>query len=201
MSGSDGRLDSAAVRGQILQLLDRDDVFILDTETTGLKNAEVIEVAVIDTQGKVLLDTLVKPRAAAMNPYAQRVHGISLDMLADAPEWPEVIPALQRILERGTVLAWNAAFDARMLKESNQAWELPHDRYLFVCAMRLYARLFGRRSYGLHRAIADAQLDHLLEVHSSHRALGDVRLVHELLATAGRSTAMPGNSLASAILP
>lgn len=186
---------------RIAELLDRDDVFILDTETTGLKNAEVIEVAVIDTRGKVLLDTLVKPRKAAMNPYAQRVHGISLNMLSDAPEWPDVQPGLQRVLDRGTVLAWNAGFDSRMLNESNQAWELPHDRFLFVCAMRLYARLFGRRSYALHKAIADAQLDHLLQIHSSHRALGDVQLVHGLLRAANPKGPTISSGSATAILP
>lgn len=199
MSSSGGQPHSATVIERIADLLDRDDVFILDTETTGLKNAEVIEVAVINTRGNVLLDTLVKPRSAAMNPYAQRVHGISLNMLADSPEWPDVVPELQRVLEQGTVLAWNASFDARMLKESNQVWELPHDRFLFVCAMRLYARLFDRRSYALHRAITDAQLDHLLQLHSSHRALGDVQLVLELLRSA--SSGADAGQRAAAILP
>jgi DNA polymerase-3 subunit epsilon len=186
MSGLGGFSDRDRLREQIGQLLDRDDVFILDTETTGLKNAEVIEVAIIDTHGTVLLDTLVKPRSSVMNPHAQRVHGITPEMLLDQPDWTEVFPVLRAILDRGTVLAWNASFDARMLKLSSEAWDLTHSRFLFVCAMRLYARLFGRRAYGLHRAVTDARLDHLLEVHSSHRALGDVNLVRELLQVASQ---------------
>lgn len=171
-------------RLQIAELLGRSDVFILDTETTGLRNAEVIEVSVINTKGEVLLDTLVEPAERVMNRHAQRVHGIDLEMLAGQPSWPEIMPALHEVLDRGTVLAWNASFDARMLKQTSEIWKLQQSRYLFVCAMRLYAGLFGRRTYALHKAVLDARLAHLLEEHQSHRALGDVRLVLALLRAA-----------------
>jgi len=52
---------------------------------------------------------------------------------------------------------------------------------LFVCAMRLYARLHGRSSFGLHKAVVAEGLDELLTQHASHRALGDVIFVLELL--------------------
>lgn len=179
LAPADDRANKA--RGAILELLRRDDVLILDTETTGLGDAEVIEVSLIDTSGTVLLDTLVRPRGGTMNPYAQRVHGITLEMLADQPSWPEVLPEMLRIAERSTLLAWNAQFDRLMLSNSSRAWELEPPRLLFVCAMRLYAQLHGRRGYGLHRAIRDRGMQHLFERHASHRSLGDVQLVLELL--------------------
>lgn len=37
------------------------DCVILDTETTGLHDAEIVQIAVIDHAGTVLLDTLVNP--------------------------------------------------------------------------------------------------------------------------------------------
>lgn len=175
-------------RQQIAELLGRSDVFILDTETTGLRNAEVIEVSIINTKGELLLDTLVEPSELVMNRHAQRVHGIALDMLAGQPSWPDVLPDLHRVLDRGTVLAWNASFDARMLKQTSEVWKIQQSSYLFVCAMRLYASLFGRRSYALHKAVVDARLAHLLEQHQSHRALGDVRLVLALLQAASEES-------------
>ncbi|MDQ3461004.1 MAG: 3'-5' exonuclease [Deinococcota bacterium] len=162
-------------------LLERDDVLILDTETTGLSQAEVIEVSVIDTRGEILLDTLVRPRARRMNPYAQRVHGVSLDMLDDQPNWPDVLPELRRLTDRATVLAWNAPFDARMLEATSAGWGLTHPSILFACAMRMYARLKGSKRSGLHRAVKAEGLEHLLERHRSHRALGDVHFVLEVL--------------------
>ncbi len=156
-------------------------MLILDTETTGLKDAEVIEVALVDTTGAVRLNTLVKPRAPVMNPYAQRVHGISLAELEGQPSWPEVLPELVTLAKDATVLAWNAPFDARMLEQTSARWGLPHPKLLFVCAMRLYAKTHGRSSYGLHKAVVAEGLDELLTQHVSHRALGDVIFVLELL--------------------
>src|SRR5690606_16006245 len=98
--------EAERARAAIRHLLDREDVLILDTETTGLGQAEVIELSVIDTRGTVLLDTLIRPRTGVMNPYAQRVHGITLEMLTDQPTWPEVLPELRRIAGAATVLAW-----------------------------------------------------------------------------------------------
>jgi DNA polymerase-3 subunit epsilon len=168
-------------RQAIRSLLGRDDVLILDTETTGMGEAEVIELSVIDTRGELLLDTLVKPRRRSMNPYAQRVHGITFAMLEDAPTWPQVLPELQRLVDRSTVLAWNAPFDARMLEQTSEGWGLVHPRILFVCAMRLYAGLHLSRRHALHKAVAEQGLSHLLERHRSHRALGDVTFVLEVL--------------------
>lgn len=165
----------------IAGLLDREDILILDTETTGMSNAEVIEVSVINTKGDVLLDTLVKPQTTTMNPYAYRVHNISMNMLKDAPSWPEVMPDLSAIAAHSTILAWNASFDAKMLEQTSNVWSVPHPKWLFVCAMRLYAKKRGIKPRGLHKAVVDENLAHLFEEHASHRALGDVRFVLEVL--------------------
>lgn len=170
-----------SVSEAIAGLLDRDDVLILDTETTGMGAAEVIEVSVIDTRGRVLVDTLVRPKTRQMNPYAQRVHGIGFPMLAGAPTWPEVLPELAAHLDRATVLAWNAPFDRKMLEQTSAVWGLEHPRILFVCAMRLYAKLQGIKPRALHKVLVDLELSHLTRRHASHRALGDVHFVLEIL--------------------
>ena len=63
-----------------------DHPLYLDTETTGLHNsAEVIELGIVDDDGNVLFDELVRPRGK-IDPAAGRVHGITQEMLADAAE-------------------------------------------------------------------------------------------------------------------
>lgn len=176
-----GELEHQRVVRAARQLLLQDDVLILDTETTGLRDAEVIEVALIDMQGRTRLNTLVKPKTRRMNPYAQRVHGITPAQLQNQPTWPEVLPELERVAGNATILAWNAPFDARMLEQTSTLWGLYHPKLLFVCAMRLYARSQGRSAFGLHKAVVAEGLDALLQTHASHRALGDVTFVLELL--------------------
>ncbi len=178
--------DVARVAEAARKLLDRTDVFILDTETTGLKDAEVIELALVDTTGAVRLNTLLKPQTPAMNPHAQRVHGISLRELQNQPRWPDVLPEFVALAKDATVLAWNAPFDARMLEQTSARWDLPHPKLLYVCAMRLYAQTHGRPSYGLHKAVVTEGLEALLTQHASHRALGDVMFVLELLKRLAR---------------
>ena len=50
----------------------------LDTETTGVADDdEMVELTIIDDDGKPLIDTLIKPKYHTSWPGAQRVHGIS----------------------------------------------------------------------------------------------------------------------------
>ncbi len=179
------RYEAAKTRRRICAtiagLLDRQDILILDTETTGLRQAEVIEISMINTCGETLLDTLVCPRMRRMNPYAQQVHGITLEMLDGQPTWPEVLPELKRLTAGTTILAWNASFDARMLEGTSIIWNLSHPKILFACAMRMYSQLKGGKQTGLHKAVAAEGLGHLFKSHASHRALGDVHFVLEVI--------------------
>jgi hypothetical protein len=58
---------------------------------------------------------------------------------------------------------------------------------LFICAMRLYAKKRGTKYRGLHKSVVDEGLAHLLEVYDSHRALGDVKFVLEVLKATTKS--------------
>lgn len=107
------------------ELLDREDVLILDTETTGLEQYdEVIEVGVIDTKGAERFHSLVMPKGR-IHPKAREVHGITQRFLktSDAPEWPAVYAQLMPSLKAASViLAWNARFDRRLLRQSGRIW-------------------------------------------------------------------------------
>ena len=64
-----------------LPLVDREDVLVLDTETTGIgSSAEVIDLAVVDTTGTVRLDTLIMPNDN-IPAEASAVHGLTRRML------------------------------------------------------------------------------------------------------------------------
>lgn len=87
---------------------------ILDTETIDL-GADICEIAVIDTNGNTLLDTLVNPdpRGCWMHPDALRVHGISNDMLREAPGTRPVLQQLAQVVAGRHVLAYNARMTPR----------------------------------------------------------------------------------------
>ena len=102
-------------------LLGREDVLVLDTETTGVgRNAEVIEVVAVDTTGALRFDALSVPFGPILR-GSWEVHGLSAEALhaMGARPWPEVHPALVPVLrEAEHVLAWRADFDARVLEQT-----------------------------------------------------------------------------------
>ena len=99
------------------QWLDDNPLF-LDTETTGLKDdAEVVEISIIDSTGKPLLDTLVKP----VYPIPQEaidIHGITNERVAEAPTWLEIHEEFCQLIQNRTLLIYNVDYDIRILKQT-----------------------------------------------------------------------------------
>lgn len=163
----------------------------LDTETTGLGlRDEIIEIAVVDHQGAVLLDTLLSP-TVPVSTGAIEVHGIQDADLIRSPSFPDILPRLAAILRDRLVVIYNADFDIAMLEQTARAYGLPDDiNVLFSaagyhCAMLHYAAYWKERGrYGYRwQKLTDAirqqgiQLpDHL----QPHRALADAEMTRQL---------------------
>ena len=160
----------------------------LDTETTGLSpHAEVIEIALVDQAGSVILESLVKPRINSIDPDAFRIHRITMDMLQDAPSWQEVWPQVEAVLAGRLVGVYNSEFDLRMMQQSHRKYwmddQIPAEN--FFCIMKLYARYYGewdyrRRSYRWH-SLDQAGKQCRIPLPNSHRAKDDALLARELL--------------------
>jgi DNA polymerase-3 subunit epsilon len=139
--------DRAAAARWAWERLQQPDTLILDTETTGLDSrAEVVQVAVINLWGDVLLNRLVRP-VGPIPLEASRIHGITLKTLEDAPPFGHVGVELRELLRNKTVLIYNAAYDTRVLRQSAAAVRLKADEFLppatFMCAMEQYSAWVG----------------------------------------------------------
>lgn len=123
--------------------LDDPETVILDTETTGLsENAQVLELAIIDMQGRELLNTLVKP-SSPIGSKAREIHGISREHVRDAPTVADLAMHLRAILQDRRVVTYNAEFDERLLRQSLEAHGVDMPRGVtFECAMRAYAEWY-----------------------------------------------------------
>ena len=161
-------LRTALAVHQARQMLTPGPAVLLDTETTDLEGA-MCEVAVIDTDGTVLLNTLVfsgVPIVAA----ATAVHGITDQDLAGAPATAAVIAQLVQLIGDRQVLAYNAPFDrAVLLRDAHRtgttAGALASARR-WGCVMRT-------------RAAADHRTWQALD--GGHRALDDTRATLSVL--------------------
>nr|DAO70355.1 MAG TPA: DNA polymerase III subunit alpha [Caudoviricetes sp.] len=146
---------------------------ILDIETTGLLNdpyAEIVEIAVIDMQGNVLLDTLVKPRHAIdENGKAFQVNGITNEMVKNARHWEAVCGDLMEILwgQEKIALAYNAKFDITMIERQSAA-KLENE-----CLMQLYSQWYGTSK---RHKLCDAAAHFGITTTQTHRAVDDCQM-------------------------
>jgi DNA polymerase-3 subunit epsilon len=92
------------------------DFVAIDVETTGFepsKGARVIEFAAHRTRGdgEVIESFSTLINHGSSDTGAEFIHGISAEMLADAPTFVEAWPAIESVLSNAIVVAHNAAFD------------------------------------------------------------------------------------------
>ena len=165
----------------------------LDTETTGLnKNDEIVEIAIIDADGSLLLDELVKPKK--MIPQdAYRIHGIDNAMVATARSWPLLWPLVREILINRPIGIYNVEFDLRLMRQSFDAYNLPwKDTLNTFDILLLFARFYGewdsyRRSFRF-QSLENAAKYLGLPVSSLHRAKDDAQLTRAVLHAIAETT-------------
>ena len=122
------------------------NMIMLDTETTGLnEDDEVIEIAAIDRNGKVLMNTLVKPLKPIPDEIA-KINHITNEKVANARPLPEVLKELQGLLKGKILITYNLDFDLRVLRQSAAKYHLKLDFETVSqeCAMRQYAQWYGQ---------------------------------------------------------
>lgn len=165
--------------------------YVLDTETTGLgKDDEIVQIAIVDQDGKTALNELIKP-TIPIPPGASKVHGIYDRDVEYASNFRDIYTALSKLLAGQIVIAYNMDFDRRMLRQSGAKYGLPEIRMNWDrdmsrhCAMKQYARYKGKetnwkRGYKWHR-LGNAVVQEDLEIVDAHSALGDALMTLALI--------------------
>ena len=153
-------------------------ICVTDTETATMKGPIVDMAAVfIDEELNEIsrMESLIDPQCK-IAPAAQAVHGISAEMVADAPTMAEYVelygnPFSVEPGQQLIIIGHNVQFDARMYV---QAGLLPTE-YTKVCTLRMARNLWP----DLNEEEANHKLGTLavmfdLETGPAHRAMGDV---------------------------
>ena len=164
------------------------DALVLDTETTGLDNtAEIVEISLISMSGRVILDTLVKPRSPIPQ-EASNIHGITMDMVKDAPDFKELWHAgLHTLLFSRKIAIYHADYDLRLLQQSCTTHSIPTEQpFEGICIMKLYAGYQGvwddrYNKFKWHNLSSAARQCGLPLPEDLHRSLADIRLTRELI--------------------
>jgi len=168
-----------------LSILRKNPVY-LDTETTGLdKNAEIVEIAVVDDTGQILINRLIRP-TQPIPPVVSNLHGITDEMVAGAISWPALWPTVRGLLLGKTIGIYNAEFDVRIMRQSLERYRLPWRESLATSdILSLYSEYRGewdptRRALRRFR-LEDAGRAFRIPLPNSHRAADDALLARALL--------------------
>lgn len=162
-------------------MLDRPLVF-LDVETTGSSSSidRVTEIGLIEVDcGEYVREwsTLVNPQMP-ISPFIEALTGISNAMVADAPAFAEIAGELKSRLAGRMLVAHNAHFDYGFLRAEFARIDAEYTTEL-ICTVKLSRKLFpGERRHNLDSLIER----HAVNCEARHRALGDARVLWDLLS-------------------
>lgn len=164
-----------------------DDAVVFDLETTGLSPQRdgIVEIGALRIRGgRVMAEepyqTLVRPQNSlgetVMIPWqAQRVHGISDDMVAGAPSIAEVLPEFLEWAGDATLVAHNIGFDSGFMRVAAERHGLVWAPQREVCTVQLSRRAFPReRRHNLDSLAGRLGLS--FSEGGRHRSLGDVEV-------------------------
>lgn len=164
------------------------DFVILDSETTGIGfQDEFVQIGVIDGQGNILLETLVRP-TRPIDPGAARVHGLSAVHLIGAPGFPAVYSHVAAALAGKRVVAYKVDFDRRILRQACALYRPPPvEVAAWECAMKRYAEFFGawngaQRDFRWHKLEAACAVEgvNVYDL-NAHSAADDCRMTLRLI--------------------
>ena len=147
---------------------------VLDTETTGLDytREKIIEFAAVRLENGKIKDefqTLINPQQH-IRKSSMAIHGISEEMVKDAPIEAEILPQILNFIEDYPIVAHNAIFDYSFLNEAslrNYDKELMNPRIdtqqmfkevypdLFSHGLEALTKKFNVEFTKHHRAMAD----------------------------------------------
>ena len=174
------------VSQEVERLLASRPIF-LDTETNGFgPDDEVVDIGIVDVEGKELLNSLVKP-IKRIPADATAIHGINNAMVGNASSWKDLWPSTSTILSENTVGIYNEEFDLRLMRQSAEKYRIPWETTMISSfdVMKLFAEYYGawddhHQSYTWQK-LEFAGRYFKIGLPNSHRALADAQLTCEVM--------------------
>jgi DNA polymerase-3 subunit epsilon len=122
-------------------------ITVIDFETANADRGSICSIGVVVIRNGVMLrprEVLIKPHCSCrhFSPFNIGIHGITPDMVSEAPEWGEFFPKLAPYLEGATVVAHNAAFDISVLRKGLELYGLQSPSFDFFCTCKAARRLW-----------------------------------------------------------
>ncbi len=157
-------------------------IIAIDTETSGQYpiQDDLCELAAVKSiNGKVVdtYQTLVKPRET-MSDFIIGIHGITNEMVADAPKIEEVLPDFANFVEEGVIVGHHSPFDLGFLVYDMERLGMKLPNHPAFCSSLISRNaIIGPPNHKLQTLVKYLDLDG----GQAHRALDDASACLQLL--------------------
>lgn len=140
--------------------MDPERVLFFDLELTGVySHDEIISISIVDGNGKLIMDTLIKPTHTKRWKRTEKIHGITPAMVQDAPTLAELTPQIKEIFATAdNLIAYGVSTDYSHIKNiyATQKEQLElHDK-VRCCANEFVRFTHEHRPDVRHAALVDA---------------------------------------------
>lgn len=155
---------------------------VIDLEGTSGKSGteRIIEVAIYLFDGEQIVDqfiSLVNPDGTRIPPFVEKLTGIKNKDVVTAPKFHEVAKRIVEITKDAIIVAHNAPFDYRVLKEEFARLGFDYSRVVMDTIPLAERFIPGLKSYGLASICENLNLTNSRR----HRADGDALVTVDLL--------------------
>lgn len=161
-----------------LKSIPKNRVIVFDTETTGTNpyKDEILSLSIVDGNGSVLFDSLIKPQERQRWPNATKINGIKPSDVKDKPTIVDFSDEICRIMDSALlVVGYNVGFDLDFLRTAipgvritetfdvmkefapiNGEWNERFQDYKWV-KLAECAKHYGYGKFDAHSALADTR--------------------------------------------
>lgn len=175
------------------------DFTAIDFETANPSSASACSVGLVKVRDGRVVDRVhwyIRP-PFPHNEFSEwnvRIHGITPEMVSDAPVWADHLPAFLEFAEHDVLVAHNAGFDMGVIAKTSTALGLDVPDFRSLCSLQVARKTYHLDSYRLpvaamaagfedfshHDALADAEACAAIMVHAAKRHEADDldRLAH-----------------------
>ncbi len=155
---------------------------VVDIETTGFspkRHDKIIEIGVvkIDDYGNIIqtFETLVNPNRDV---GATHVHGITAEMLSNAPVFNEVSNSFLNVIDETIIVAHNARFDINFIESELTSSGYKDLKWPYICTLELARKYLN--------ALPSKKLEHICQYYditykNKHSALADSMVTSRVL--------------------
>ena len=160
--------------------MDPQKVLFFDLELTGFYDRdEILSITIVDAIGNLIMDTLVKPVRIKKWKRTEKIHGITPEMVEDAPTLDELIPKIKEIFENAdNIIAYGVSTDYSHIKTIYETVE---------------------EQEALHKKIRCCANEYVRYIHEHHPELLNASLIDAMDCFAIEWEGTPHSSLADTI--